>query len=80
MKILICPHKEFLSSMTFEIRNGTNIHIKLSKAWNAKLITPEIINLLINENSYKKSWKYVFLHFSKSKFLLRLLLCPIRKL
>lgn len=49
MKILIYPHKEFLSSMTLEIRNGTNIHIKLSKAWNAKLITPEIINLLINE-------------------------------
>lgn len=44
MKILIYPHKEFLSSMMFKIRNGTDIHIKLSKAWNAKLITPEIIN------------------------------------
>ena len=68
MKILIYPHKEFLSSMTFEIRNGTNIHIKLSKAWNAKLITPEIINLLINEKSYKKSWKYVFCIFLNPSF------------
>ena len=67
-KILIYPHKEFLSSMTFEIRNGTNIHIKLSKAWNAKLITPEIINLLINEKSYKKSWKYVFCIFLNPSF------------
>jgi hypothetical protein len=68
MKILIYPHKEFLSSMTLEIRNGTNIHIKLSKAWNAKLITPEIINLLINEKSYKKSWKYVFCIFLNPSF------------
>lgn len=28
MKILIYQHKEFLSSVTFEIRNGTDIHIK----------------------------------------------------
>ena len=48
MKILIYPHKEFLSSMMFKIRNGTDIHIKLSKAWDAKLITPEIINPPIN--------------------------------
>ena len=68
MKILIYPHKEFLSSMTLEIRNGTNIHIKLSKAWNAKLITPEIINLLINENSEEKSWQYVFCIFLNPSF------------
>jgi hypothetical protein len=68
MKILIYPHKDFLSSMMFEIRNGTDIHIKLSKAWDAKLITPEIINPPINENSYKKSWKYVFCIFLNSSF------------
>ena len=55
MKILIYPHKKFFSSMKFEIGNGTDIQIKLSKAWNTKLITPEIINLLINENSEEKS-------------------------
>ena len=38
MKILIYPHKKFLSSMKFEIENGTDIQIKLSKAWNTKLI------------------------------------------
>lgn len=59
MKILIYPHKKFLSSMNFEIGNGTDIHIKLSNDWNTKLITPKIINLLINENSEEKSWKYL---------------------
>ncbi|WP_426054575.1 hypothetical protein [Janthinobacterium sp. PSPC2-1] len=68
MKILIYPHKEFLSSMKFEIGNGTDIQIKLSKAWNAKLITPEIINLLIDENSEGKSWKYVFCIFLNPSF------------
>lgn len=68
------------SSIKFKIRNGTDIKIKLSKAWNAKIITPEIINLLINGKSEEKSWKYVFGIFSKSEFLLRLLLFPIRKL
>ena len=48
MKILIYPHKKFLSSMKFEIRNGTDIKIKLSKAWNTKLIVQSrlIINAL----------------------------------
>ncbi|SIQ54218.1 hypothetical protein SAMN05880566_10426 [Janthinobacterium sp. TND4EL3] len=68
MKILICPHKKFLSSMKFEINKGTDIHIKLSNAWNAKLITPEIINLLINEKSDQKSWKYVFCIFPNPIF------------
>ena len=68
MKILIYPHKKFLSSMKFEIENGTDIQIKLSKAWNTKLITPEIINLLTNENSAKKSWKYVFCIFLNPSF------------
>lgn len=68
MKILIYPHKEFLSSVKFEIKNGTDIHIKLSKTWNAKLITPEIINLLINEKSKEKSWKYVFCIFLNPSF------------
>ena len=68
MKILIYPHKKFLSSMKFEIKNGTHIKIKLSKAWNTKLITPEIINLLINENSEEKSWKYVFCIFLNPSF------------
>lgn len=68
MKILIYPHKEFLSIINLEIRNGTEIHIKLSKAWNAKLITPEIINLLINENSEEKSWKYIFCIFLNPSF------------
>jgi hypothetical protein len=68
MKILIYPHKKFLSSMKFEIINGTDIHIKLSKAWNTKLITPEIINLLIDEKSEKKSWKYVFCIFLNPSF------------
>lgn len=80
MKILIYPHKKFLSNMKFEIGNGTDIQIKLSKAWNTKLITPEIISLLINEKSEEKNWKYVFLHFSKYEFLLRLFLCQIKKL
>jgi hypothetical protein len=68
MKILIYPHKKFFSSMKFEIKNGTDIQINLSKAWNTKLITPEIINLLINENSEKKSWKYVFCIFLNPSF------------
>ena len=68
MKILIYPHKDFLSSMKFEINKGADMHIKLSKAWNAKLITPEIINPPINENSYKKSWQYVFCIFLNSSF------------
>lgn len=68
MKILIYPHKKFLSSMKFEINKGTDIHIKLSNAWNAKLITPEIINLLINEKSDQKSWKYVFCIFLNPSF------------
>lgn len=68
MKILIYPHKKFLSSMKFEIENGTDIQIKLSKAWNTKLITPEIINLLINENSEEKNLKYVFCIFLNPSF------------
>lgn len=68
MKILIYPHKKFLSSMKFEIGNENDIQIKLSKAWNTKLITPEIINLLIDENSEEKSWKYVFCIFLNPSF------------
>ena len=60
MKILTYPCKSFLSNIKFEIRNGSDIYIELSDTWNAKLITPEIINLLINENSEEKSWKFVF--------------------
>lgn len=63
MKNLTYPCKSFLSNIKFEIRNGSDICIELSDTWNAKLITPEIINLLINENSEEKSWKFVFCIF-----------------
>ena len=46
--------------MKFEIKKGDDIYIEISNSWKTKLITKELIKLIINEESEEKSWKFVF--------------------
>ncbi|WP_141213373.1 hypothetical protein [Janthinobacterium sp. PC23-8] len=60
MKIFTYPYKKFFSHVKFEIKKGNDIYIEISNSWKTKLITAEVIKLIINEESEEKSWKFVF--------------------
>lgn len=60
MKIFTYPYKKFFSDIKFEIKKGDDIYIEISKSWKTKLITTELIKLIIDEESEEKSWKFVF--------------------
>lgn len=60
MKIFSYPYKKFFSHIKFEIKKENDIYIEISNSWKTKLITAELIKLIINEESEEKSWKFVF--------------------
>lgn len=68
MKIFSYPYKKFFLHIKFEIKKGNDIYIKISDSWKTKLLTAEIIKLIINEESEEKSWKYIFCMFLNPGF------------